>query len=187
MINFDVIILSETWLTEKDLILNDIYFGSYNVINVTRNVFRVNATRGSGGQLILFNTNVNVTKIKSICEHFLVLKVSGEETHSESATLISSYIPPKETTFVCNSCSNDYYDQLLVLTAKYRNQNLLIVGNLNSRTGALSDLYVKCEGTDCEIELLIPKDECDDVLLQQRVYSDKKVNEYGKYLIDLCS
>ena len=141
--NFDVIFLSETWLTKRDLEIDDIFFGDYELEHVIRPNIHARAKRGSGGLSVLFNPEkVDVKLLESCCDHFLVAKVKPASTETHF-TVISCYIPPKDTTFLCSACSGDYYNQLSNLIVKYRESNLVIGGDMNARTGALRDSQSK--------------------------------------------
>lgn len=144
---YDIIFLSETWLTQHQLNINEIYFDNYEIVNAVRQKVHKKAKRGSGGLTIMYNPDtITVNVVETKCDHFIVIE-DNNTVKSESITVISAYVPPKDTTYVCSTCSNDYFDQLSLLVAKYRNNNLVIVGDMNARTGLLKDYYTSCEGS----------------------------------------
>lgn len=52
---FDIIFLSETWLTEKDIDIADVEFGNFEVENIVRANLHKRTKRGYGGISVLYN------------------------------------------------------------------------------------------------------------------------------------
>ena len=72
-----------------------------------------NNSIGSGGQLILYKSErVALKLLENHCDHFVTTEITNPQSRTDSLTIITCYIPPKETTFVCKTCSGDYYEQL---------------------------------------------------------------------------
>ena len=102
--------------------------------------------------------------------------------------ILSCYIPPKDPTFICSTCPGDYYDQLGRCIQNYEHTNLIIVGDLNARTGNLPDCQIVVDGKGRPREASI---QCNEINIcgtacQTRKSMDKTVNEYGKELLNLC-
>ena len=117
---YDIIFLSETWLRETDLKPD---FADYEILNITRRCINAKAKKGSGGQMVIFNQDkVAVKLIEHFCDHFDVIEITGVimVIVEKKINVISCYIPPKDTTFVCSTCGGDNSDQLNTLIDKYR-------------------------------------------------------------------
>lgn len=59
---FDIILLSETWLQEKDTDM--VTFGSYKIHHVIRKKLHNNARRGSGGLTIMSKCGIEVEVVE---------------------------------------------------------------------------------------------------------------------------
>ena len=144
---FDVIFLSETWLTTKQLDMEYLVFGNYTIHSFLKKKQHQGARRGSGGEMILYTSEkVSVNVLENKCDHFVVSCIWPNQVYSAGFTIvISCYIPPKDTTFICTSCCGDYFNQLWGLIAKYRHNNLITVGDINARASSLKDFdHARC-------------------------------------------
>ena len=85
--------------------------------------------------MVIFNQDkVPVKLIEYFCDHFVVVEITGVIVEKK-INIISCYIPPKDTTFVCSTCGGDYFDQLNTLIDKYRKNYIVVIGDVNARTG----------------------------------------------------
>ena len=116
-----MIILLETWQTKNDCTIR---FGDFKIVDAIRVVTHEKSKRCSGGQLILYKLKrVALNLLVNDCDHFVTTEITNPESRTDSLTIISCYILPKETTFVCKTCSGDYYEQFEGL---YRNTGIEI-------------------------------------------------------------
>lgn len=156
------------------------------------NVVRANphhrAKRGSGGQTTLYNPdNVNLKVLENRCDHFVVSEVKQNNLPShDTVTVISCYVPPRDTTFLCTTFPGDYYEELNRLVAKYQHTTLVLTGDFNARTGLLKNYHQHCEGSSSKYETSVPSNEHEDIVLKQRNNLDTCVNDYGRELTQLC-
>ena len=130
--------------------------------------------------------NVKITESHS--DHFVIVKASSLGEKMSRVHILSCYIPPKDTTFICSTCPSDYYDQLGRCRHKYGHLNLIIVGDLNARTGNLADCQIVVDGKYSPRQAPI---KCNEINIcgtayQTRKSMDKTVNEYGRQLLNLC-
>ncbi len=184
---YNIILLSETWLREESH-ENDYKLDGY----IGKSIPRCNLdahTKASGGLIMYVKRDVNkyVKFIKSICDHFMVIKIESIPT---PIFIVFSYILPYDTTYKCPSCDNNFYEQLYDLYITYSSYGIVYVcGDLNSRTSSLSDCP---ESYDTSILADLGMDDCldttydSDCMLPVRNSYDTTCNKQGKLLLDFC-
>lgn len=111
-----------------------------------------------------------------------MIKLAKSDINEEDLFVILCYIPPVDTTFVCQNCEGDYFSELHLLVELYSQQgNIVVTGDLNARTGMLPDFI---ESINCEcIEIDCS---CERSTLKPRKSKDSVVKEYGRDLINMC-
>jgi hypothetical protein len=174
--------LSETKLDAYDQIV----FKDYDFLQIAREKCR----NRSGGVGVFIKKNVanNFTLLDCSTENFLFLKCNVS-----NIIFINTYIPPEGSRY---GSSTDLFDSLentiLDLSVKYANCQFCIVGDLNARSGVLTDSTV--------YDKYISDDNFDDITVQQMVLNnlsdlgfpierfsmDRKCNNFGYRLTHLC-
>ena len=115
--DYDVIVLSETWL--KSSITN-------NSINIEGySVFRADRVNKGGGIAIYAQSSLNCSCIESITKpkHFELLVVKLQLPNGADLTIVGCYRPPSA---VCEAATT-LMDRLLKLS----NKELILIGDLN--------------------------------------------------------
>ncbi len=183
----DIIFLSETWLKEntpeKEYQLDGFVPKSVPRCNIDNN------NKVSGGLLLYIKKDIRtqVDFINSHCDHFLVIRVNNLP---RPIYVIFSYVLPYDSSYKCQSCDNNFYEQLYDLYIKYSDEGIVyICGDLNSRTSNMNDCP---ESYDTGILSEAGIDDCLDTtfkcdsLLPDRISFDSVCNKQGKLLLDFC-
>jgi exonuclease III/hypoxanthine phosphoribosyltransferase len=186
----DIIILTETHNEQG----SQIY---YNVIpNFIYNDFprkfkHRRAPKASGGIGIYIRSNLQKgIKIESYHESIIILTLKAQFFKLENSIhIICSYFPPADSSYNHSTNSRtDYFDILQEALSNIQTQDdLIICGDLNARTGNLSDMPEHLEGSDGALsELLGPHDISYPQDIPERQTVDPNINDYGRQLINLC-
>jgi exonuclease III len=190
--NNDVIVLTETWLSDRCNI-RDNEFYVYHCLRPQNS----NAWRPSGGICVLVRNNLrlnNRTKAKGITimrenEYSIWLKMSREFFTMESDIFIGGiYITPENSTFYNKmSHTNPFQELENDISSFSTDGNIILLGDFNSRTGVIKDFLNSQPITDVSD----PLDMNTISILEQarrstRNSSDLSVNNFGKNLIQLC-
>lgn len=180
--DFDLILISETWLQERDS--DDVTFGNYEVHYVIRKSLHKNARRGSGGMTILHRNTVDVKIVQTVCDHFAVLQLQNKTLEDDKLYIISCYIPPAGTTFLCRDCNGDYFSVLNELVETYNHiGQVVITGDLNARVSNRLDYT---PGGACVTECFEVNCKCQKRIPSPRNSLDLVCNEYGNELLNVC-
>ncbi len=147
----DIIMISETWLSKKPK-LSKIQIPGFKEKNLPRPFKHRKAKRDSGGILLYNRRNLlrytNIVKV--VCDHFVVLEI--RDILPSTTYIIFTYVPPEDTTYICKGCDNNYFDCLSDLVVAFSSKgNVVICGDLNARTGNLTD----CPEESMENEFVI--------------------------------
>ena len=148
-LNFDIIALCETFLTEDNII--DI--GNYSWFGNNRLNIDKRATRGSGGVGILVKNeicnNYYIQKLDASFEGILWLKFVDKKDQNrdcEDLLLCACYCPPSNSSR--GNITQEFYDYLLTSVYMYYDSNTpcVITGDFNARIGDTQDFD---EGLEC--------------------------------------
>ncbi|CAG2188723.1 unnamed protein product [Mytilus edulis] len=182
-IKSDINILLETWKGECE----EFKVKGFNLISKCRKK-KKGSRRYSGGIIIYirkeYMKGISYLKDASLSENRLWLKVDKYFFGlSDDIYICASYIPPVSSTHF----ENDFIMLDHELSTLSNRGKILVIGDLNSRTGELPD-YIKndslqinnFDGSD-----LLPPDYAIDIE-NKRINQDKVLNTHGKNLLDLC-
>ena len=181
---FDIFGLTETW-TSKDS----------NIILPGYRTFTVHATKGnrkkgrlSGGLIVyirevLFKKGF-VQRIKS-SKNSIWLKLSKHAFNFDfDIFLCLLYIPPRVKS-VCPE-NDEIFENLKTCIQDYSIKGeLILMGDLNARTGSLND-FVELDELSRPDHDLLPSNYLEYIILPSRHNVDQIVNDQGKYLLDTC-
>ena len=172
----DISILYETWRGSDSKIALP---GLWDFSLVRQKTKKVG--RNSGGITIFCKDSIRggIKVIKS-SEGFVWLKLYANFfDFEENVFLCGAYIPPENSKNEVSQ-KTDYFEALAVSVTKYSEQgNIMIMGDLNARTGRDSDQQT-------EIPVLDSISPQDYTQILDRSSCDTKVNKYGKKLKQLC-
>ena len=100
------------------------------------------------------------------------------------------YFSPKDSTYIhSTNVRTDYFSILSEQLAKYNMEDdIILCGDFNSRTGNLVDHYEHIPGTEGELERLAHTSVIshDSRLRGKRFSQDSSINEYGRELLHIC-
>ena len=146
MINsFDFIILSETWKRVS------VDVEGFKIVTTSTLKTRKGG-RNSGGLALLYKSQFNDwISVEKESSNFLWFKISKEYTKTARDIYVcGAYIPPYNSNYV----SPDLFDELENDIEKFSSLgSILLMGDLNSRTGKYSDIV--CQEGNTIIELMI--------------------------------
>ncbi len=187
LMHCDVILLSETWLTDGSK-KSKFTINGFTPHNLPRNDIHPKATRGSGGIIVYIRDSyVNDIKvIKTVCDHFAVLELTS--LLGFTSYCIFSYMPPTDLgSHLCKFCDNNFVDMLTDLIVTYSKKgHVSVCGDLNGRTGLLSD-----EPIITDFDMTVNGSiniECPtwSVPLPKRASMDLQTNTRGREILHLC-
>ena len=188
---YDVIFLYETMKSDTF----DPQMEGYHYFHYERKYRHPRARRPSGGIAVLIKSEIFDSKavaIEKANEHAIWLKIKGS-THE--IIIGGVYIPPEGSTIYLNSrYGNDVLNELREDLACFldRTPFVSVCGDFNSRTGDMKDFEEPVNGknssliTDLDTVSRIPSNMQNKWSIKHRLCRDKKVNAYGKDLINLC-
>ena len=176
----DIEILSEIWGCNCKLDFGEY---EYEIIEPQKHA-GVKKGRKSGGFIILIKKHIDRKLIKffKISNNFVWIEVSKNliENLNENLLIIASYI---------NDITSTYYDDEIfeelnndVLTFCNGENPVLLMGDLNSRTGELNEIYVESEN---EFISNFPQ-KTTFLNVPPRKNCDKKEDSHGKKIISFC-
>ena len=177
---FDILVLPETW--KRDTSKLDLE-GFRDFSQVRQKHF--NAIRYSGGIAVLVkNTMRPGVRLAEDSERFIWLRLEKSFFNLQSdVSLCRAYILPSNTTQNIHS-KTDYFWDLENTTLKYREKgDILIMGQLNSRTGREGNMYHKNNKYVAEIA---PENNKKTSLKGDRSSCDDKTNTSGRKLLNIC-
>ena len=178
--SFDVICLLETWCNFHFTV------SGFRTYVSSRSKKHKNAKRDSGGVAILVKNEIkgHFKEMLSPNDDTIWLKLNRSSFQMDRDLFICcSYLIPENSSIfswrdidVCKLLEKDI--------EKYSAYgNVLLCGDLNSRTNDLKD-YITNDVRDIHSNL--PSDYLPDLEIKERNNLDKHVNNYGKFLIELC-
>ena len=141
---YDIIFLSETWCHPDQ----NITLPNYDVINMPRHFNHPNAPHCFGGMIALIKSDISkgIHVIAKQCDHMCILML--DKSFFKLCTnyyIIGVYFNPYESTYKCETCSGDYFNQLESFISSHEDEGeFMISGDLNARTGLVPD-YIEPE------------------------------------------
>ena len=176
--DYDIIVLTETWLTK--------HISVPNFYAHCQNARKVNSTCGrySGGIVILINQkhrkHIKISTKKE-SDYGLWLKINKDILNLDKNLYIGGiYLPPINSTYaeknIFETMEKDFSDFLI-------DGYILVVGDLNSRSGNLNDFLVRYKGDDMVNLDLSQKYEDEP---NPRFNTDSEVNQYGRKMVQMC-
>ena len=181
---FDIITLTETW--DIDTVDTDLHFNDY--VSYTLNAKRSQCRgRHMGGVLVLVKRHLceYVTRFCPDFEFGVVLNIDKKVFALDKDCLYCSvYLPPEGSPFYYD-IANPVFDILDSLFASnvFMSRHIVLNGDLNSRTGTEQD-FTSLQDNIPELEEFV-EILAGDIEIP-RYSSDKKVNKFGRYLLNLC-
>ena len=174
----DIFGVSETWLTNKD----KISLPGFSFIPKNRASEKIGATKGGIGLFVKTEIRKFVKIREEMSdENFLWCKIEKEFLgYQEDLYLCMVYIPPQESTRE-KRINTDHFETLLKRTAKIKSQNIVFIGDFNSRTSDLNDIIYR-EKYDEAIQDFYPK-----IVNTKRSNQDRAMNNHGKKLTEFCT
>ncbi len=186
----DIIILSETWLSEKQAVFDKDFY-NYHSLRQKHS----KAKRPSGGLSVLIRNSLRKGNNGSQCikfvkenEYTVWFKLCKEHFGIEFDIFIGAvYIPPEQSTIYKNNESDPFQlleDDLLRFNSM---GEIIILGDFNARTSSLSD----CTDINLTDDLQVDDSLNQSSILEKmgrsdRINCDNKVNSFGRKLIELC-
>ena len=175
-------LLCETWLKQDTL--HNLNISDYKILNVTRNVAR-KAKRGSGGLLCYIRSNLmeGITPMNNLSQSTdrIWLKLDAAFFgYNKDLFLCFAYISPESS---CHTSSRDnLWNMLREEIANFSNEgDIMITGDFNARMGEQQNFL----DNDSDDYIPLPPDyqldEC-----PPRYSQDKRTNNYGHELLDIC-
>ena len=186
----DIIILTETH-TEMG---SEKY---YNVIpnfryhDFPRKFKHRNAPKASGGIGIFIHNDLQLgINITMFHESIIMIKLKAEYfSAQQNIHILCAYFPPADSSYNHNTNSRTDYFNILqeALSSVEPQDEIIICGDLNARTGSLADIVEYIEGSNGALsEILSPHSMSNTHEVPKRHTVDSVVNDYGKELINVC-
>ena len=178
---YDILLLSETWLYEK-LFINTKIKGYHDVHIYGNKTNNTSKGRCSGGLSLYFKDYLSpyITLVEKNQIGIMWIKLSKLLFNSrDDVFLCSVYIPPQRSR-VMRSMDIDMFDEIERGVEKYtQHGKICIVGDMNSRTATIDDFIVA--------DRYINDDFIDnDDYIPKRKNKDFVLDTYGQKLISLC-
>ena len=183
---FDIIVLTETFTTNFPshlFPLHDVFIA--NGVKISDAV----TARLCGGVALLIRRRCMscVTRIDLEYDNCVLVKLSRTLTGlNTDCFLIGIYLPPEHSPYYSNT---DIYNGVSLLEScildiiqLYGNVPLIIMGDLNARTGShnVSEDEVPCNITETDSAI------ADTFEAYRRISDDEIVNDFGQYLLCVC-
>ena len=146
----------------------------------------------SGGVALLVRKELSrfVDQIHTEYDNAIILKLSKELLGTESEVVLQgSYTPPANSVYyketeITNGISLTG-QCIMDVTETVDDLSLIVFGDLNARTGSENAAETNY---DCEtFNIFAPNNESCLDKLTMRVSKDKKINEFGRYLLNMCA
>ena len=177
---YDICMLAETWLSTTAELNIDGYHSF-----VKSRPKHIRAKRHSGGIALLVRQEYRkgVKLVETSNENVIWVKLDKQFFNVESHLYLGAiYIPPKGSTYVKDKQISPFSKLLEEIHQFTAQGNVLIMGDMNARTGILPD-FINENGNN---HLDLPVNYQTDGVNKIRQSCDDKINEYGKQLIDIC-
>jgi len=187
--HFDIIFLSETWTNP----LSKVDMNGYVCVSKHRRR-RKRAKRDSGGLICYIKSNFKkgIIAMDWDFEDGLVMRLDKQcFGFNENVFLILPYVKPNTSSRSTIDTGIDAFDIITNKIAELTSLgNIIIMGDLNARTGKLNDCTFRVsenqmEGVDWE-RSITREDLVDSGMKEIRANEDNSVNEYGHRLVGMC-
>jgi exonuclease III len=182
----DLVFLTETWSSD----LTDLNYNGFTVYSLHRLDKLKGSKRSSGGICCYVKNCISEYVQLYLCDSddILWLKISKSLLNMDNDLFVClCYVIPQGSSRE-HFIEDSVYDRILLHMVQISNEtndncSFLLLGDLNSRVGHLSD-FVPFDFTDPNVNVL-PDDYISDIELPRKS-QDSHVNQYGRYLIDFC-
>ena len=193
---FDVICLSETFLSKPSDFINDI-FSAYEHFFSPALKFQNGPGRYAGGVSVFIKTSCNLTvqQIHVNYDNTIVLHVKQPFKHRQNdIILVSTYVPPAASPYYKSKYNTEqesngivYLEQCIAhIRENYVDASLIIAGDLNSRTGNVQGVHDDLElNKYLEVNPSNVYNEYNNTHI--RISEDAEINAFGRTLLSLCS
>ena len=175
----DIFGVSETWLGDND---EEVVLPGYKFYPMNRKKER-GVQRGSIG-LFIKNNIKKIVKVRYDLsnENFLWCKLCKNYFgYTDDVFICVVYIPPEYSTRERRLGMDHFKCLIKDTTAKIKSNNIILMGDFNSRTGNLEDLLIKDKHDECPCDGFFS-----DIKLR-RNNQDMTINKYGKKLVEFCA
>ena len=172
----DILGVSETWLNDSD----SIKLPGFQYYPINRKVSKGPQKGGVG----IFIKN-EIRKHVKLCEelsneNFFCCKIKHDFLgYNEDMYICLVYIPPESSTRE-KRINIDHFKTLKSITAKIKSNNVVLVGDFNSRTKNIDDTLIPDKHDDMVIPDFYSK------IQTTRSNKDPYQNKYGKKLVEQC-
>lgn len=184
LLDFDIVCLQETWCT--DMQAQDLENEIFKVFYSNRSFRHPNSKKISGGVMVLIKKSIlsGIKRMPSSVDDSIWLKLDKKYFGlSKDVYLSCLYLPPE------NSSLFSWYNVNILdfiemdITRYMRSGDILLCGDFNARTRNLAD-YIVNDDRDISFlpDIYVP----DDFHINRRNMDMKSINNYGKWLTDLC-
>ena len=183
-----VLVFQETWTTESecpnDMLLTCGYSG---LSRIWKKSYKMGHPPGGVSVFIHDSVRHGIKDVSDVCFSKFIITILCDKTcfgMSHDILMFCCYLPPSGSTSY-ESEQNGIevlYDCIINVTARYPDTHVMIVGDLNARTGDESDFihddnaaYIPGGNLYSPSDFDIP-----------RFSSDKEVNVFGENLLEIC-
>ncbi len=176
--DYDICILTETWMTEK------IKIDNFYVEHIKAKKIPSKKGRFSGGLYILIKENIKEhVKILDLPNKYgKWLKIGKDMLKLDKHLYIGGiYLPPQDSTYALKEPFGQIENDVSELLTS---GHIMILGDLNSRTDNLKDFIVNYSGDEKAGDKICMADNVIEPI--SRFNNDMVVNEYGKQLVQFC-
>ena len=186
---YDIICLTETWQDKQTNESTGKTPYGYKEIKYTRKGKRKRAKRNSGGILILYRSTLQeFIKVQNQNDQNIIwLKIDKCIVGLDKDLLLGTvYISPKYSrVYNSDAGNNDTFLTLYNQIASFgENKPLVVGGDFNARTGNLKDTLISERNEEKYIKM--PESPNKKTNAPGRINQDKKTNDFGHELRELC-
>ena len=187
----DIILLTET---HNDQHSEEYYNCIPNFIykDFPRKFKHKNAPNCSGGIGVYIRKDI-YPGIELSCKYECVIWLKLKQAYfhlPQDKHIACVYFSPHDSTYIHNTDARTDYFNILSEEISSKSSSVFICGDLNARTGKLSDNIDIVTGSDGPLADIIQPEFTTDIQamsnLENRYTKDTGINEYGKTLIDMC-
>ena len=186
---YDIVCCTETWWGGNEEKNEYKIPKGYRKIKHNRREKNKKAKRYSGGILVLYKKNLHkFVKVKDNSkENTLWLEIDKTLLGMENNLLLGTvYISPENSSIYSSNSEmedtfRELYNQLLTF-GDY--ESIIIGGDFNARTGTLKDITINEKNENSFLKISNSRNDTDTK--RERINQDKKINNFGYELRDIC-
>ncbi|ESO99838.1 hypothetical protein LOTGIDRAFT_173496 [Lottia gigantea] len=151
--------------------------------------------KASGGVMLVIKDYLREYTIRILdiakYEEMIWIKINTKRLGLDNDIIVGCvYIPPVGSIFYENkdtNCSISLIESAICdIWSKYCNIDILIMGDMNGRTGTIPDVIQENDATHIPSLDACYTEHYQQVDVGQRNNKDTVINQFGKYIIDLC-